>query len=263
LSDEAMQMIAREINLSETSFVLLSDSADFRVRFFAPWGEIPFAGHPTIATAYLLAREGRISLKEGSAQVAFQFQIGTLPLEVSKDGKGIKVAMTQKAPEFRERVSLEELSPCFDLPREEFLEEPSPQVVSTGTPFLIAPLRSLDALKKAEMDRKKLKSLLLKLGITGCFLFTLETVDLRNDSHSRLFNPFGGSEDPFTGSASGCLAAYLFKYFYPKKRFRMEQGHFLGRPGIGEAEILLEGEDLIGVKLEGYAVSTLEGTIQL
>ncbi len=262
LNPEEMQMIARETNLSETSFVFPSSSADFQVRYFAPWGEIPFAGHPTIATAYLLAKEGFILLRDGRAQVTFQFQVGILPLEVLKDEKGIKVIMTQMAPQFKEKVSLEEVVHCFNLNPEEFLSEPSCQIVSTGTPFLIVPVKSLGSLKRAEMERQKLKDLLLHLGITGCFLFSLETFDPENDCHSRLFNPFGVSEDPFTGSASGCLAAYIHRYINPKKSFLMEQGHFLGRPGIGEAEILKKGGEITGVRLGGYAVETLEGVIK-
>jgi trans-2,3-dihydro-3-hydroxyanthranilate isomerase len=263
LSPEEMQMIARETNLSETSFLLPSHEADFRVRYFAPWGEIPFAGHPTIATAFLLASEGKIALHENRARVTFQFEIGVLPLEVFKDERGIKVVMTQQAPQFGTVVPWERVRSCFNLLEEEFLESLPPQVVSTGVPFLIVPLKNLEALRRTEMERGKLKNLLEELGISGAFLFTLETINLGNDTHARLFNPYGIGEDPFTGSASGALAAYVYSYLNPKKILRMEQGHFLGRPGIGEAELVLEGENIRAVKLSGYAVTTLEGEIKL
>jgi len=263
LSPEEMQMIARETNLSETSFVLPSQEADFRVRYFAPWGEIPFAGHPTIATAFLLASEGKIALHENRARVTFQFEIGVLPLEIFEDERGIKVVMTQQAPQFGTIVPWERIRSCFNLLEEEFLESLPPQVVSTGVPFLIVPLKSLEALRRTEMERGALKNLLEELGISGSFLFTLETIDLRNDTHARLFNPYGIGEDPFTGSASGALAAYVYTYLNPKKILRMEQGHFLGRPGVGEAELVFEGENIRAVKLSGYAVATLEGEIKL
>jgi trans-2,3-dihydro-3-hydroxyanthranilate isomerase len=263
LSPEEMQMIARETNLSETSFVLPSQEADFRVRYFAPWGEIPFAGHPTIATAFLLASEGKIALHENRARVTFQFEIGVLPLEIFEDERGIKVVMTQKTPQFGTIVPWERIRSCFNLLEEEFLESLPPQVVSTGVPFLIVPLKSLEALRRTEMERGALKNLLEELGISGSFLFTLETIDLRNDTHARLFNPYGIGEDPFTGSASGALAAYVYTYLNPKKILRMEQGHFLGRPGVGEAELVFEGENIRAVKLSGYAVATLEGEIKL
>ncbi|MCR4433844.1 MAG: PhzF family phenazine biosynthesis protein [Caldiserica bacterium] len=263
LNPEEMQMIARETNLSETSFVLPSSEADFRVRYFAPWGEIPFAGHPTIATAFLLASEGKIALHENRARVTFQFEIGVLPLEIFKDERGIKVVMTQQAPQFGTIVPWERVRSCFNLFEEEFLESLPPQVVSTGVPFLIVPLKSLEALRRTEMERGALKNLLEELGISGSFLFTLETIDLRNDTHARLFNPYGIGEDPFTGSASGALAAYVYSYLNPKKILRMEQGHFLGRPGVGEAELVFEGENIRAVKLSGYAVATLEGEIKL
>lgn len=263
LSPEEMQMIARETNLSETSFVLPSQEADFRVRYFAPWGEIPFAGHPTIATAFLLASEGKIALHENRARVTFQFEIGVLPLEIFEDERGIKVVMTQQAPQFGTIVPWERIRSCFNLLEEEFLESLPPQVVSTGVPFLIVPLKSLEALRRTEMERGALKNLLEELGISGSFLFTLETIGLRNDTHARLFNPYGIGEDPFTGSASGALAAYVYTYLNPKKILRMEQGHFLGRPGVGEAELVFEGENIRAVKLSGYAVATLEGEIKL
>lgn len=263
LSAEEMQTIARETNLSETSFVLPSSKADFRVRYFAPWGEVPFAGHPTIATAFLLASEGKIAFQENKAQVTFQFEVGVLPLEIFKDEARIKVVMTQQTPQFRTIVPWEKVRSCFNLFEEEFLESLFPQVVSTGVPFLIVPLKSLEALRRAEMKRERLRNLLEELGISGSFLFSLETIDLRNDTHARLFNPYGMGEDPFTGSASGALAAYVYSYLNPKRILRMEQGHFLGRPGIGEAELVLEGENIKAVKLAGYAVATLEGEIKL
>jgi trans-2,3-dihydro-3-hydroxyanthranilate isomerase len=263
LSSEEMRKIARETNLSETSFVFPSSEANFRVRYFAPWGEIPFAGHPTIATAFLLTEEGRILFDGNRAQATFQFQIGILPLEILKDATGTKVVMTQQAPQFGKIVPWERIYPCFNLSEEEFLEKFPPQVVSTGVPFLIVPLKSLEALRKVEMERSKLRNLLDELGITGSFLFTLETVDLRNDTQARLFNPYGTSEDPFTGSASGSLAAYVYKYLEHKRALRMEQGHFLGRPGLGETELILEGEFIKTVKLAGYAVMVLEGEVIL
>ena len=114
LSDEQMQAIAREANLPESSFVLPSEKADFRVRYFTPRMELPFAGHPTIATAFLLTQAGRIPLREPVTTIQLEFEIGVLPVDIHvQDGRPVHVVMTQKAPTFGPTFTTSETAPCF------------------------------------------------------------------------------------------------------------------------------------------------------
>ncbi len=114
LSVEAMQAIARETNLSETSFVLPSAVADYRVRYFTPRGELPFAGHPTIATAFMLAQEGMVALAGPRVRIRLEFQVGVLPVEIEvHDGQPVRAIMTQARPAFGPAFSAQETAPCF------------------------------------------------------------------------------------------------------------------------------------------------------
>lgn len=266
LDEATMQAIARETNLSETAFVLNSTRADVRVRYFMPTGEIPFAGHPTIATAYALAQEGRIRLAGEVTTVRFEFGIGLLPVEIQADGHGrpARVVMTQPAPEFGERLPAGDIAACLGLVADDLVSGLPVQVVSTGVPFLLVPLASLGALRRARMDREPLADLLARVGVTAAYLFCRETEAPANDAHARLQAPANSSEDPFTGSAAGSLAAYAVRHgVIAGNRLRLEQGHHLGRPGLGELEIVGTAADIQGVRLAGAAVRTLEGEIIL
>jgi trans-2,3-dihydro-3-hydroxyanthranilate isomerase len=263
LGERQMQLIAREANQPETAFVAASGKADFRVCYFTPRQRIPFAGHPTIAAGYLLAREGRI--KAGSPSVVrFEFDIGPLPVEVyfSPGGEPQRVVMSQPEPEFGEEIGMEEVGLCFDLGPAEIPAGLPAQVISTGVPFLIAPVRDLGVLKKVEMDRPRLRELLKRCGAAAAFLFCIGGFSRKADTHARFFNPDGTMEDPFTGSASGCMGAYVIdRGLKPGPILTIEQGHIMGRPGEGELEIRKDKGKITGIRLGGSAVMTLEGTI--
>jgi trans-2,3-dihydro-3-hydroxyanthranilate isomerase len=263
LSEEQMLAIARETNQPETSFVSASREADFRVAYYTPRQRIPFAGHPTIATAFLLALEGAIA-PPGPATVKFQFDIGVLPVEVhfAPDGRPQRAVMTQAAPVFSARIPAGEVAPCLGLAEADLLPAPSPQVVGTGVPFLMVPVRDLEVLKKARMDRPRLAALLAGLQVPAAFLFCLQGFDPAADTHARFLDPNGSMEDPFTGSAAGAMGAYLVRYGLKSgPLLHIEQGHLLGRPGQGQLEVRGSGQNIQGIKLGGSAVKTLEGTI--
>ena len=263
LSEQQMQLIAREANQPETAFVMSSITADFRVCYFTPQHRVPFAGHPTIATGYLLAEDGRI--KPGDpAVVRFEFDIGPLPVEVyfSESGKPDRVVMNQPEPVFGKEVDIEETGSCFDLEPKELMEGLPAQVISTGVPFLIVPVRNLAVLKKVEMNRPRLRGLLKSCQAAAAFLFCLEGFDEESDTHARFFNPDGTMEDPFTGSASGCMGAYIIaRGLKPGPALKIEQGHIMGRPGEGVLEIIGDNGKTTGIRLGGSAVKTLDGTI--
>jgi trans-2,3-dihydro-3-hydroxyanthranilate isomerase len=268
LSEEQMQLIARETNQPETSFVLGSREADFKVCYFTTTRRIPFAGHPTIATAFLLALDGRIVPPQarGMAEVRFEFDIGVLPVlvEFGPRGRPLRAIMSQPSPTFGAELGTEEVAAGFSLEAEDFLPGVPCQVVSTGVPFLMAPVRSLDVLKRAEMERPPLRELLARTGAAAVFMFALEGFAPEADTHARLFDPDGTMEDPFTGSASGCMGAYIVRHgLRPGPTFRLEQGHLLGRPGQGILEVLGDSRRISGIKLSGSAVKTTEGTITI
>ena len=263
LNEEQMLLIARETNQPETSFVSASRQADFRVAYFTPRQRIPFAGHPTIATAFLLALEGAIRPAR-PAVAKFQFDIGVLPVEVhfAADGRPERAVMTQAAAVFSSLHEAAEVAPCLGLAESDLLPGLPAQVVSTGVPFLMVPARDLEVLKKAQMDRPRLRELLVRAEVPAAFLFCLQGFDPGSDTHARFFDPNGTMEDPFTGSAAGGMGAYIVRHGLKSgPLLNIEQGHLLGRPGHGVLEVRGSGEDIKTIKLSGSAVKTLEGTI--
>lgn len=264
LTDEQMQQIALETNLSETAFVFRSDEAAVKVRYFMPRKEIPFAGHPTIATAMMLALEGLIPGGQSMVVVDFEFNIGVLPVEIQFDpaGKPLKAIMTQQKPSFGSMVEGADLARCLGLDKKDFVEKGPLQVVSTGVPFLMLPVTGMDILKKVQIDRPLFGPVLQRIGVDAAYMFCLDGFEADADAHGRLFSCAVGSEDPFTGSAAGCMGAYLSHYgLCPGHIFKVEQGHLMGRPGQGTIEIIGSADHIESVKVGGYAVKTLEGVI--
>ena len=259
-----MQKIALETNLSETAFVFHSDNADVKVRYFMPHKEIPFAGHPTIATAMMLAQEGLIPRGQSMVVVDFEFNIGVLPVEIhmDSDGKPLKANMTQQKPSFGSAVEAEGLMGCLGLDKNDFIDGSPLQVVSTGVPFLMVPVTAMDILKNVQVDRPLLQSLLSRIGVDAAYMFCLDGFGPDADAHGRLFTSAIGSEDPFTGSAAGCMGAYIAHHgLRPGAVFMVEQGHIMGRPGTGTVEIIGSTDEIESVKVGGCAVKTLEGVI--
>jgi len=266
LTDDQMQKIACETNLSETAFVLPSEKAAVRVRYFMPYQEIPFAGHPTIATALMLAQEGRVPAKEDISRVDFEFNIGRLPVEIHWDAnrRPVRAVMAQKTPTFGAVADSQDLIPSLGLHRKDILDSGPKQVVSTGVPFLIIPLTDMASLRKAQMDRPRLLPVLKDLQVDAAYLFCPGGFDPETDFHGRLFSPGGVSEDPFTGSAVGAAGAYAVRYgMLSGPELIVEQGHTMGRPGQGTVEILQTANQIVSVKVGGSAVRTLDGYIHI
>ena len=266
LTDDQMQKIACETNLSETAFVLPSEKAAVRVRYFMPYKEIPFAGHPTIATAFMLAQEGRVPDDQDISRVDFEFNIGVLPVEIHWDmnRQPVRAVMAQTAPTFSAVADPQDLIPSLGLRRKDLLDAGPIQVVSTGVPFLIIPLTEMASLRKARMDRPRLLSVLKDLQVDAAYLFFPGGFDPETDFHGRLFSPGGVSEDPFTGSAVGAAGAYAVRYgILSGPELTAEQGHMVGRPGRGTVEILQSANQFVSVKVGGSAVRTLDGYIYI
>ena len=244
LSDDEMMKIAREMNLSETVFVLEPESkqqtansgqptasetataveesaptALRRLRIFTPAREIPFAGHPIVGTWNALAREGVVPIPDGGdgwTRIHHEVGIGVLPVDIEfKGGAPVQVVMTQGKFEIKSELDdahdQAELARALGL-RIEDLDETLPiQSVSTGLSFLAVPIRSLADLGRCKVNSSLLAEVYARAGATGCEAFTRETIEIGEArAHARMFAPGDNiAEDPATGSAAGALGAYL------------------------------------------------------
>ena len=274
LSSRDMQALAREMNLSETTFALppRRRSADARVRIFTPDAEIPYAGHPTIGTFFVLARDGRIPIAEGKAVVRMEAKAGVLPVEIySRKGSISRVVTVQKkpvfGPEFRDMSLLAE-SLSLRISDLEGRRAP-PQLVSTGLPWLIVPVKSRKALERISVNTAAFAKVVSKLpeGVVDVYATAMDPVAPRATSHSRGFSLVAGSvvEDPATGSASGCLGAYLVKWQLvdeeTQTRMVNEQGFEIGRPSNISVEVRgTEAEGIEPVRVGGSVVEVMRGT---
>jgi trans-2,3-dihydro-3-hydroxyanthranilate isomerase len=271
LSREEMQRIAREMNLSETTFVLSPNSfeADFKVRIFTPQREIPFAGHPVIGTCFVLGDEGRIGPKEGKRVTRLELGLGVFPVEVVfLGGEPVLVTMEQRSPEFLGAYDeVELLARLLSLPLEklDLLKGPA-EVVSTGLPFLIIPLTSQRALSQAKINPSILETVAQELDTSLVAPFTMEGME-GNRIRARVFAPFHGvPEDPATGSAAGCFGAYLVRHGLirgePLTSVEIEQGMEVRRPSMIQVELAVEEKTIERVWVAGSVVRVLEGTIR-
>ncbi len=264
LDEATMLAIAREMNLSETAFVRRSASADFGVRYFTPAEEIPLAGHPTIATTFALVDSGRLKLSAGYTTIQLELKHGPIPVEIYSQGAEVqRIVMTQRKPQFLSIHDPALVLPIFGLRLEDLLPGAPIQTVSTGTPQLMLPLRSLEALRSARLDVAAYEQYRNRTDFFSPHLFCLEGVTPAGQTFARHFGtPPDLMEDPFTGSATGGMAAYLWRYnLISQPAFVAEQGHWMSRPGQGTAEVIGPRDDIQTVKVGGAAVTVLRGEI--
>ena len=275
LSAEQMQALAREMNLSETTFVFPSEAATRRVRFFTPAAEIPLAGHPTIGTWWTLAELGRLDLPaDGSVTVTQETGAGVLPVHIRvAGGAPAEVTMVQAYPQFggtvEDRFTLAEaLGGGPDL----LAGTPPPQVVSTALPQLMVPVASLEALSALPVGGSggRLAELLRRYGTDCAMLYTRETTSPDATVHCRMFAPgLGVPEDPATGSAAGALGAYLVHHQAVEvgrgcAEIVVEQGIEIGRPSRIAVTVAVQQDGAIAeVRVGGEAVTVIEGEVRL
>ena len=272
LDATTMQAIARETNLSETSFVLRSEVADFRARYFTPGEEIPLAGHPTIATAFALVDSGRLQLKPDAPTTSISLELGVGPIRVdidrAPDGGMARATMYQKRPEFFSIFTPEQTMPMFGLTADDALPGAPIQTVSTGTAQLMVAVRDLATLRRVNFDPRAYDH--LRHAVAGGEFFSVHVfcvggVTEGGQTFARHFTgPPGTFEDPFTGSATGGMAAYLWKYgLIEEAIFRAEQGHWMGRAGGAQVEGVGPRDAIETVKVGGPAVRVLRGELTL
>jgi trans-2,3-dihydro-3-hydroxyanthranilate isomerase len=274
LTSEQMQAIAREMNLSETTFVLPSTdaAAHAKVRIFTPQLELPFAGHPVVGTSYVLATEGLISRRGERFEIGLELGIGMVPVEIAcRDEVVTQVTMTQRAPQFLAILppaDVGQLARGLGLDSQDIIGTGLPaQLVSTGLPQLMVPVHSLAAVQAITLELGALRTICQRYDTHSIYAFTRETVTPSADVHSRLFAPLAGVlEDPATGSASGALGAYLVHHRVlgggaAVVRLENEQGHELGRPSRILIEVMKHGSTISRVRVGGAVVKVIEGTV--
>lgn len=280
IADDVMMKIAREMNLSETVFVLkpTSDEVLRRLRIFTPMREIPFAGHPIVGTWTALAQEGVVPLPDGGngwQRIFHEVGIGVLPVDIEfKDGRPVQVVMTQGKFEILHEIDdaheQAEVARALGLAREDLDESLPIQVITTGLSCLAVPIRSLADLRDVHVNTSLLAEIYQRHGGTGCHAFTRETLEVgASRAHARFFAPADNiPEDPATGSACGALGAYLVHHgalsLEPEDgryKFVIEQGDFIHRPSRINLNVKGEAGRVEEVKVGGLAVMVARGEV--
>jgi len=272
LSGETMQALAREFNLSETTFVLPPDDPrhDYRVRIFTPEQELPMAGHPTVGTSFVLAREHMVRRDADEVMITLEEGVGPIPVRiVYGGGEPVFAEMSQPLPTFGPRLEDRGLVAAMLSLSEGDLEEGLPlEVVSCGVPFLYVPVRGLDAARRAR-PRPDLIERAAADGVPPeLFLFTREVVHAGSTVHSRMFAPgLGVVEDPATGAASGPLGCYLVRHGLVAcdgaAEIVSEQGVEMNRPSFVYIRIERRGGEFTAVRVGGRSHYMGEGFVEV
>ncbi|HIK10365.1 MAG TPA: PhzF family phenazine biosynthesis protein [Oscillatoriaceae cyanobacterium M33_DOE_052] len=244
LSDRQMQRIAKEINYSETTFVISSEitNGGYDVRIFTPAQEIPFAGHPTLGTAFIIQSE---IIRQPVTSITLNLKVGQIPVNIETQNSATIWWMQQKPPTFHQTLSPDAIAPVLNLETADIDTRFPIQEVSTGIPFIIVPLKTLADLKRAKINREKYFDLIRTTDAKCILIFSPEPYHPDSHISVRMFADYlGVPEDPATGSANGCLAGYLVQHKYfgtDNINLRADQGYEIGRPSL----LLLKAEDQV------------------
>ncbi len=267
LSTEQMQALARETNLSETTFILPGDAAvekthGVRVRIFTVQEELPFAGHPTLGTAFVLHR--RTSAKAEADEVRLDLNVGTVPVRFTQEpARPAFGEMTQKNPEFGAIHDVEAIARVTGLSAADFDNSAPIQTVSTGVPFTIAALRSLKTLQHLRLDVNRCGEYLALSGGKFFYFVCRETVDSKARLHARMI--FYNGDDPATGSAAGCCSAWMVAHAVAAsdERILIEQGLEVHRPSSIFVRATKRGNEVVNVRVGGNCVEVLRAEVTL
>jgi len=265
LSVSEMQKIAREMHFSETTFVLSDKKrrGGYDVRIFTPEEEVPFAGHPTLGTAYVILQE---IIKKQVNKVILNLKVGQIPVTITYVNGQLDVLwMRQKQPTFGNIYDTRTIAEVMNLDPSDIDPAFPIQEVSTGIADIIVPLRTLSAVKRARTNRDKYFQLVKNTEAKSILIFSPETYHKQNHLNVRVFADYYGiPEDPATGSANGCLAAYLVKHRYfgqNQINIRVEQGYEIGRPSL----LLLKAKqgkgERIDVNVGGKVIPVAKGEL--
>ena len=265
IADGEMQRLAKEMNYSETTFILSREEKNggYDVRIFTPAAEVPFAGHPTLGTACVIQSQ---IIGKPADQVALNLKVGQIPVSFSYDGDGLAdvLWMRQNPPAAGKIVDRGIIASVLNLVNDDIDDVFPIQEFSTGLPFIIVPLRNLQALRKAHVDRNKLLVMVDALEAKAILCFSPETYKPEHDLAVRVFaDYYGVPEDPATGSANGDLAGYLVHHMYFGKQeidVKVGQGYEVGRPSL----LMLRArktDDAIEVNVGGGVVMVAKGEL--
>jgi PhzF family phenazine biosynthesis protein len=267
LPTETMQAVAREMNLSETVFVVApkDPKADYGIRIFTPRSELPFAGHPTLAAAFAMLESGRIRKAPLPRTLMQECGMGLVPVEVSKADPAPLLVMTQGRPYYSaaevDSVTLIGMLGCEE---DDLMDRPV-EVVSTGVPWMIVPLRTKEAISSLRPDLGLVESVCRECGAVGVTVFCLEAEDPSSQVKVRTFAPGEGIvEDPVCGSGNGSVAAYIARHGLMGEgpvSYWAEQGKEILRPGKVLAAFSPSGSGDWEIRVGGQAVRVIEGEI--
>jgi len=261
MSDAEMQAVARETRLSETTFVLPRDvkterEHGVRVRIFTTEEELPFAGHPTLGTAF--------ALRAGASKVVLDVQAGRIPVEFTEESGGkVFGEMRQVDPKINETHTREDIARVSGLGVEDLATDLPIQTVSTGLAFAIVPVKTRKALEKLALDWKRVAEYTERREAKFLYFVTQECVDREARLHARMI--FYNGEDPATGSAAGCAAAWMVAngVAQPDERVLIEQGLEALRPSRLFVRAGKEGDRVVNVRVGGHAVEVMRGELFL
>jgi PhzF family phenazine biosynthesis protein len=260
LSDNEMQKIAQEVGFSETAFVLKSDKADFKVRFFTPNGEVDLCGHATIATFFLMAKLGPIKVGKYTQET----KAGILNFEVQDNNF---IFMYQNLPQFFDEIDKKEIAESLNISEEIISNDLPVQIVSTGLRDIFIPIKSLKNLHSIKPKFEKVSEISKKYGVVGYHLFTLET-KFGSTAHCRNLAPlYDIPEESATGTSSGALSCYLFKYGKISKQdanyLIFEQGYTMNKPSEIFVNLKLQDHKIVEVRVGGVASNIQEKELSI
>lgn len=271
LSDTEMQAIAREMNQSETTFVFPAERPELSasIRIFTPWRELPFAGHPTIGTAWALLNQGLVDGSSG--RLVLGERIGPVPVRFEGDAVNPNMLwMDQGVAEFRTpEFAGAELAYALSLTADDLLSGFPVEIGSTGLPCLYVPLKDAAVVDRAEGRASELRACMAKAGESGLGAVIFAPGAAANEVYTRMLAPVGGSifEDPATGSASGPLGAYLVRHRLATGDRVVEivsrQGVAMGRPSDVHIRVATEAGQAGRIEVGGQVVPVLDGTLRL
>ena len=272
IDSKTMQALAKEFNLSETTFVLppTEKSADYHVRIFTPTAELPMAGHPTVGTAFVLAREQMKAQQPSPTTLLLEEGVGIIPVTLAwNTSPAPKITMQQLLPTFGPRFENPDiLASVLSLEPDDVMPDVPIEVVSCGVPFLIVPVKTLQAVQRIAFQHSLWQRELAHL-TPEILVFTQQTETPETNVHCRMFAPaLGIAEDPATGSANGPLGAYLVHYGLvptqaPTISLLSEQGFEMGRPSLIDITIEHVDQQISGVRVGGYCVFIGEGVLEI
>jgi trans-2,3-dihydro-3-hydroxyanthranilate isomerase len=261
LTGEEMQKITREINFSETTFILSDQPREggYDVRIFTPGAEVPFAGHPTLGTAFVIREE---IIQSHVERINLNLKVGQIPVTFGRKSQPDSVWMRQNPPEFGATIDPAGIAPILGLESSDIDPHFHVQEVSTGLWFIIVPLTGLDAVRRARVNRDRYFEFVANRQAQAILVFCPKTYSWQNNLNVRVFVPcYGIEEDPATGSGNGCLAGYLVKHRYfggSEIDIHVEQGYEIGRP----SQIYLQAKEenaTIIVRVGGKVIPIAKG----